>query len=162
MVSSIPSLKKNDHAIAMFMARELHVWMRSRYAQSQPIRRVLEMNDPNMFDESDSKSTKFTTKECAAAGSPLEKCADIKDDPEGIRKAMEACPMASMCKSMSKEGRKSTGFTLLVPGIIMILVGILIILQPVILAWLIAATSIVLGIFALLMGNAFRKFMAHM
>jgi uncharacterized membrane protein HdeD (DUF308 family) len=65
------------------------------------------------------------------------------------------CPMASMCKGMAQK--PGSGYMLMVPGIVFIVAGILIILEPKILVWLIASISILMGIMMLFMANFFRK-----
>ena len=72
---------------------------------------------------------------------------------------MDMCPMASMCKGMTKT--PGSGFLLMVPGIVLIMVGILIIFEPKILVWLIAAASILMGIMMLFFANVLRKMSAH-
>lgn len=67
----------------------------------------------------------------------------------------EMCPMASMCKGMM--GKPGAGYLMMVPGLILILVGILILIEPRILLWLIACTSIMVGIIMLVFANFIRK-----
>lgn len=74
----------------------------------------------------------------------------------GEEKPMFTCPMASMCKGMA-EKPPSLVLTLL-PGIIMILIGILIILEPKILAWLVALMSILIGIMMIMVASFIRRF----
>jgi uncharacterized membrane protein len=71
---------------------------------------------------------------------------------------MEMCPMASMCKGL-REKRHSR-LILLFPGIVLILLGIVILIEPRVLVWLIAAVVIVLGVLFLMMGNFIRR-MGH-
>ena len=68
---------------------------------------------------------------------------------------MEMCPMASMCKGMAKK--PGSGYMLMVPGLIFIIVGIVIILEPKFLVWLIASVSILMGVMMLFFANFFRK-----
>ena len=68
---------------------------------------------------------------------------------------MDMCPMASMCKGMATK--PGSGYLLMVPGILFIIVGILIILEPKILVWLIASVSILMGIMMLFFANFIRK-----
>lgn len=68
---------------------------------------------------------------------------------------MEMCPMASMCKGMAKK--PGSGYMLMFPGLIFIIVGIAIILEPKILVWLIASVSILMGVMMLFFANFFRK-----
>ena len=68
---------------------------------------------------------------------------------------IEMCPMASMCKGMAKK--PGSGYMLMVPGLIFIIVGIVIILESKILVWLIASVSILMGVMMLFFANFFRK-----
>lgn len=74
----------------------------------------------------------------------------------GEEKPMPMCPMASMCKGMAE--RPPSLVLMFLPGIIMILIGIFIILEPKILAWLIALMSILMGIMMIMMAGFFRRF----
>ena len=82
----------------------------------------------------------------------------IQQSPEVGRHGEDRpmCPMASMCQSMA-EKPPSLVLTSL-PGILMILFGILIILEPKILAWLVALMSIFIGIILLMMARLIRRF----
>jgi len=68
---------------------------------------------------------------------------------------MSMCPMASICKGMA--AKPPSRFLLMIPGLVLILVGVLILLEPKVLIWLIAAVSILLGVVLLIMGNFVRK-----
>ncbi len=77
------------------------------------------------------------------AGEMMQACMGIM---EGMREEADkgVCPMATMCKGiMEKTG---FGWLLLIPGAALILGGILILIEPNILFWLLAGTSIVLGL----------------
>jgi len=63
--------------------------------------------------------------------------------------------MAETCKGMME--RRRSGFLLMLPGVVLIILGLVIIMQPQILAWLIAAALIVIGIGMLMMANFMRK-----
>lgn len=65
------------------------------------------------------------------------------------------CPMASMCKGFAEK--PGTGFLLMIPGLFLVLVGVLIILEPKILVWLIAGVSILMGIMMIFVANIMRK-----
>ena len=56
---------------------------------------------------------------------------------------MPMCPMAEMCKGMMN--RSTSSFALIVPGVLLILLGIVVIIEPRILSWLVAAALIVMG-----------------
>jgi hypothetical protein len=66
--------------------------------------------------------------------------------------------MASMCKGMA--GKSRSGFLLMIPGIVLVLAGVLILVEPRILFWLMAGTSIFLGIGALVLANRIRRLAA--
>lgn len=66
------------------------------------------------------------------------------------------CPMASMCKGMA--GKSTTGFLMMIPGIILILLGMLVLFQPEILAWLVAIMLIIMGFGFLFMAKMMGKF----
>jgi hypothetical protein len=80
---------------------------------------------------------------------------DKSKEKIGGEGGIEMCPMASMCKGM--VGKPGAGNLMLVPGTILILVGILILIEPRILLWLIAGTSIIIGIIMFVFGNFMRK-----
>jgi uncharacterized membrane protein HdeD (DUF308 family) len=64
------------------------------------------------------------------------------------------CPMAEACKGMMEK--PGSGFWMMIPGILFIALGVLIILYPQILAWLIAIALVAMGI-AMLMMIKFRR-----
>ncbi len=70
--------------------------------------------------------------------------------------AMPMCPMAATCKGMM-ENRKS-GFLMIVPGLIFIFLGLVIIMYPQILVWLVAIALIAVGLAMLMMVNFMRRF----
>lgn len=67
---------------------------------------------------------------------------------------MPMCPMAETCKGMMEK--RSSGFWMIIPGIVFIAGGVLIILFPQILAWLVAIAMIVMGLGMLMMMNFMR------
>lgn len=69
---------------------------------------------------------------------------------------MEMCPMASMCRGMA--GKPWSGYMLMLPGILLVAVGILIFVEPKVLVWLIAGVTILFGIVML----SFALFMRRM
>lgn len=69
---------------------------------------------------------------------------------------MPACPMAGACMKMT-EG-KGTSMWMIVPGVILIALGVAIILYPQILVWLAATALIVMGLAMLMMVNFMRNF----
>ena len=58
------------------------------------------------------------------------------------------CPMVSMCKGIAEK--PPSLLLLMAPGLILIVIGVLIVLEPKILIWLTAGAAILLG-FSLLM-----------
>ena len=71
---------------------------------------------------------------------------------------MEMCPMSSMCNGLMRK--RHSRLVLLLPGLVLILLGVIILIKPKVLVWLIAAIAIVLGILFLMMGNFIHR-MAH-
>jgi uncharacterized membrane protein HdeD (DUF308 family) len=59
--------------------------------------------------------------------------------------------MAETCKSMM--GKQGSGFWMIVPGVVFIVLGVAIILYPQILAWIVAIAFIVMGAAMLMMAN---------
>lgn len=68
---------------------------------------------------------------------------------------MPMCPMAETCKGMMDK--PGYGLWMMLPGVALIAVGVLIILYPQILAWLVAAALICMGIGMLMMMNFMRS-----
>jgi uncharacterized membrane protein HdeD (DUF308 family) len=66
------------------------------------------------------------------------------------------CPMAATCKGMMDKPR--SGFALMVPGIVLIILGIAVLIEPRILLWLVAMALFVMGIAMLMLANLMRKF----
>ncbi len=62
------------------------------------------------------------------------------------------CPMAKMCKGVVQKQR------FMLPGVVLILAGVLIFLEPRILVWLTGTASILLGSIFLMVGNLMRRF----
>ena len=67
---------------------------------------------------------------------------------------MPMCPMAETCRGMME--RPLSGLIMVVPGITFIALGVLIIIWPSILPWLVAAACILAGGAMLLMANFMR------
>lgn len=65
------------------------------------------------------------------------------------------CPMAEMCQGMMKHPR--LGLFLMVPAAVLILMGILILLEPRVLVWLIGCLMILMGAGLLACGVYLRK-----
>lgn len=68
---------------------------------------------------------------------------------------MAMCPMGRMCMGMMKK--PTSGWFLMLPGILLIILGVLIVVEPTILVWFIAAAAILLGIMMLMMAGFIRK-----
>ena len=67
---------------------------------------------------------------------------------------MSMCPMAETCKGMMQK--PGSGSWMMIPGILFIALGVLVVLYPQILAWLIAIAFIVVGIAMLMMTKFMR------
>ena len=68
---------------------------------------------------------------------------------------MEICPMSSMCKELM--GKRHSRLVLLLPGLVFILLGVIILIEPRVLVWLIASVVILLGVLFLMMGYFIRR-----
>lgn len=68
---------------------------------------------------------------------------------------MPMCPIAQTCKGMME--RPFSRFTLIIPAVVFMALGIVIVLEPRILAWLIAIAFILVGIMFLIMASLIRK-----
>lgn len=75
------------------------------------------------------------------------------------RGTMEMCPMASMCKGMAEK--PGVGFLLLIPGLLLVLGGVLIFIEPRVLVWLMAGASILIGIVMLFFAVFIRRMSAR-
>jgi len=77
---------------------------------------------------------------------------------EGIKGGMddkEMCPMSAMCKGMMEK--PWSRFLLMIPGAVLVIVGVLILIKPKILFWLMAGTSIIIGIIMLFFANFINR-----
>ena len=68
---------------------------------------------------------------------------------------MAMCPMAKMCEGMMKK--LPFGFSAMIAGIVLIVVGALIFVEPRILVWLAAAALVLVGIMLLVMAKFIRR-----
>lgn len=68
---------------------------------------------------------------------------------------MSMCPMAETCKGMMKRPR--SGLMLLVPGLVLIILGVAVIIEPQILVWLVAIALIVMGVAMLMIARFARN-----
>lgn len=69
--------------------------------------------------------------------------------------AMAMCPMGRMCAKMMD--RRPSALLLVLPGILFILLGALIVIEPRVLIWLIAAASVFIGVMLLLFARFIRR-----
>ena len=67
----------------------------------------------------------------------------------------EMCPMSAMCKGMMEK--PGSRFLLMIPGAVLVIVGVLILIKPTVLFWLMACTSILIGIIMLVLANFIKK-----
>lgn len=72
-----------------------------------------------------------------------------------MTESMSMCPMAETCRGMMS--RRRSGLALLVPGVVFILLGIIVLFEPRILVWLVAAALILTGVAMLMFGRFMRK-----
>ena len=68
---------------------------------------------------------------------------------------MPMCPMAGMCKGMMEK--PGAGLMLLIPGIVFIILGVVILLEPRILLWLVALALVVMGVAMLMLARFMRR-----
>lgn len=68
---------------------------------------------------------------------------------------MLMCPMARICKEMMENPK--SGYLMIMPGLVFIVLGLAIIMYPKILVWLVAIVLIVMGLVMLMMVNLMRK-----
>ncbi len=67
---------------------------------------------------------------------------------------MPMCPMAETCKGMMEK--PYSGLMMVIPGIAFIALGVLIVVWPSVLPWLVAAAGVLAGGAMLLMANLMR------
>lgn len=65
--------------------------------------------------------------------------------------AMAMCPMGSMCERMMKEPR--SGWFFMLPGVLLISLGVLIFFEPRIVAWLVGSFAVLMGFMLFLMAR---------
>ena len=68
---------------------------------------------------------------------------------------MPMCPMAETCKGMMEK--RFSSVMLIIPGLVFVGLGVLVIYEPRILAWIIAAVFILLGAMMVMMVSFVRK-----
>jgi len=68
---------------------------------------------------------------------------------------MPMCPMAETCKGIMEK--PMSRFALVIPGVILIVLGVTVLFEPRILAWLVAIALIVMGIAMLILTKFVRR-----
>ena len=68
---------------------------------------------------------------------------------------MPMCPMAETCKGMMEK--PFSGMALLIPGIVLIILGVSVLIEPRILLWLVAVALVVMGIAMVMISRFMRK-----
>ena len=68
---------------------------------------------------------------------------------------MPMCPMAETCKGMMEK--RFSGLALLIPGIVLVILGVSVLIEPRILLWLVAVALIVMGIAMVMLSRFMRK-----
>jgi hypothetical protein len=78
-----------------------------------------------------------------------------KEDMMAEQTPFPTCPMQTTCRGMMES--RMSGMAMWVPGIVMIGLGVLIVFEPRILAWVIAVAFILMGAMMLMMAGFMRK-----
>lgn len=71
----------------------------------------------------------------------------------------QMCPMATMCKGMTE--RPGFGILMVIPGLLLVAGGVLVLIEPRILVWLLAGASILMGLAILFFATFMRKIRAR-
>jgi len=66
------------------------------------------------------------------------------------------CPMANACKGMMDK--PMVGPVLVIPALVFVILGVVVLIKPQILAWIVGIVLIVMGIAMLVLGRIMRKF----
>ena len=82
---------------------------------------------------------------------PMMTCGEMMAGMKAGEGPMSMCPMATMLKDSAEK--PASRFLLMVPGLLLIVVGVLIVFEPMILVWLVAAASVLFGIMLLMMAQ---------
>lgn len=72
------------------------------------------------------------------------------------------CPMASMCQGLVANRKAWLPFVMMIPGVILVALGVLVIVEPKIVVWLVAAALIVFGGLMIAMVGGLRLLAARM
>jgi hypothetical protein len=75
--------------------------------------------------------------------------------PDPSAKPLPTSPMAKTCEGMME--RPPSGVAIVFPELLFIALGVLVVIEPRILVWLIAAAFILLGVMMLMKGSFIRK-----
>jgi len=125
----------------------------------------------NRTNEATEDTAEFATPDCCG---PMMMCADDEEMVTNGRSVcaemmnkmsegenpMESCPMSAIFKKTS--GKRGFGLLAMIPGLLLVLGGVAIILEPQILVWLMAGAAILVGIALLTAANFFRKLAADL
>jgi len=65
------------------------------------------------------------------------------------------CPMAETCKGMMEK--PFSGFMIVIPGIFLIVLGVVVLFEPRTLVWLVASVLVVMGIATLMLAKFMRR-----
>ena len=65
------------------------------------------------------------------------------------------CPMAKTCKGMMEK--PFSGFMIVIPGVFLIVLGFVVVIEPRVLTWLMAAVLIVMGIATLMLARLMHE-----
>lgn len=68
---------------------------------------------------------------------------------------MPMCPMAGMCRRMIEK--PGTRLMLLIPGLVLIILGVVILFEPRILLWLVALALVFMGVAMLMLARFMRR-----
>ncbi len=91
---------------------------------------------------------------------PMAPCMQVMEGREMSGSAAGQCPMASVMKDAGEK--PTTGFLIMLPGLLFVALGVLILIQPKVLVWMMAGTSIIIGIVLIMLGNFVRSIGARM
>ncbi len=69
--------------------------------------------------------------------------------------SMQTCPMGAVCKGMMEK--PLSGRWLMAPGVAFIVLGVLIVIEPWVLPWVIATSCVLAGIMILMMVTLMRR-----
>jgi hypothetical protein len=81
-------------------------------------------------------------------------CAEMMNKLSEGENPMASCPMSAMFKKTA--GKRGLGLLAMIPGLLLVLGGVAIILEPQILVWLMAGASIAVGVALLAAAHFFR------